>query len=1293
MPESTWKLTSSTTAMRIQCRGLLLGVIVFWAQVVSGQTVINGFNWFPIGPTGVTRGQSWPYDNHVTISGRATSISANRNNPNDVWLGTAGGGVWHSTNGGVNWVPMSDFTPSLAIGSVVLDERAGGPCPLVYVGTGENSIRRDTYYGRGLLVYKPQGEVMTCGWVVLGEDKFNLASINNVVLDRSTSGGNQRLYVTLSSGVTASATESTITAPPPPDGYGIYQSENQGATWTRLTVPGAEGFKPTDLEMAPNNSNVLYAGFMGRGAFRGVRDPSMGNINWCPLNPGIPLPAGCSAASGLPDPATGFDHVEISIHPTANPLVMYAILGNCPDPIGNNSGSLYGRCNPSIYKSTDGQGHSWTLMNSSAPDTYSRYMHVLTVHPNDSNTIFYGGLQMWKSTQSGQPGTFTEVGAAMLHPDHHALVFPDSGNTNKVYEVSDGGFFYSNDGGVMWMSGNADLQITEFQSLSGSSITPGLMGGTQDNGTMAWNGSRFWDTRDDGDSASTIIDVTDPAITVFDVYFDVEPRRSHAGAPCCTFPDITNGLFANEGEPSAVYPPMVQDPTAPNPLYIGTNKLHRGDRAFSFNWTDASPILGGNGYFPDIQRTNVITAVAVAPTNPNRIYISYYDGQIWITNPGGACADISCWHQVNSGLPAAVITRIAVDPTNADIAYVAYSAAPTSTFGPSNFNIGAHVYRTGDGGMSWNPASGSGTGALPPDLPVNTLVVEKHAPTYVWAGTDAGVYKSTDSGASWARFGSGMPNVPVYDLALDEDRGRIFAGTHGRGAFVITQPFLTNFEGWVDNGIWDIPVYGNGFLPLSLGQKCTMQIYQQNGNICATSTQDVMGGDILVDNSGSLVTSNGGFYSGKPVAWACFNGKCIANKNLTDCNQPANPVTSVTVTCGAQVGIDSITNCPEQFNPPSSVLGLPGFGNGPGGGMPAPTTGAAVSRDLFEQPEQRTQRREEAAVPPNPPGGLSGYFNLFATVQVMDGSTRSLCSVAVPYQPTDSDQDVLLRARDSINGSNFCTAATVRASVAGASTGLTEREDPPGTSPKLALQAPGVKGTLLIPSIRVLPGAATGACFSLDGIGLTLRNTVNIMRMQLETGAGGAAGGNLTLLERSGIGTCQVTVTTNAGDSATAIAGRLAGAFQSNAPNPGCAANSNPLDVTQSSDSIVTVMAEQLTMCVHDAGVGFSASPEELPIQTLPLPPRAPMVTVSPPSQTTIYKQIRLLANATDPNGSALTYSWTNEGPFASIIHEDSATPDVQFDAGFRVYTFRVTVTNSAGLTASATTTVTYLGR
>jgi len=154
--------------------------------------------------------------------------------------------------------------------------------------------------------------------------------------------------------------------------------------------------------------------------------------------------------------------------------------------------------------------------------------------------------------------------------------------------------------------------------------------------------------------------------------------------------------------------------------------------------------------------------------------------------------------------------------------------------------------------------------------------------------------------------------------------------------FILTRPFLSNFEGWVNNDIWDIPVYGTGFVGSITnppGSPCTMQIIQQNGAVCASATTDVMGGTITFDSSGQLVTSKNGFYNGKPVAWACFNGSCIAGKPIAACNAPGNPITSVTVTCGVEVGIDHILGCPAQANPPSSVLGL--------SGMPAPAPAPA----------------------------------------------------------------------------------------------------------------------------------------------------------------------------------------------------------------------------------------------------------------------------------------------------------------------------------------------------------------
>ena len=197
-----------------------LFLVVFWLAPsrLQGQSVIQGINWFPIGPADYANSQTQG-DSRVHASGRASVITVNPANPNDVWLGTAGGGVWHSINGGVNWLPMSDNEASLAIGSIALDGCSVNVCTVIYAGTGENGIRRDTYYGMGLLIGQTSGgEFPSFGWTLVGTSIFKYASITNVVLDPATSGGGKVIYVSLSSGVTASATESTVTAPAPPQG-------------------------------------------------------------------------------------------------------------------------------------------------------------------------------------------------------------------------------------------------------------------------------------------------------------------------------------------------------------------------------------------------------------------------------------------------------------------------------------------------------------------------------------------------------------------------------------------------------------------------------------------------------------------------------------------------------------------------------------------------------------------------------------------------------------------------------------------------------------------------------------------------------------------------------------------------------------------------------------------------------------------------------------------------------------------------------------------------------------------
>ena len=256
------------------------------------RAAIEGDTWLPIGPA--------PIDGFFAggVSGRASAIAVNPENPDDVWIGTADGGVWHSLDSGVNWEPMSDREAALSIGAIALQDCNSESCSTIYAGTGENAIRRDTYYGGGLLIGSVSGDVEfpSFGWVLRKGDPFDFThgSINDVVVDPTTSGSETRIFVTLSSGVTVSATEATLTAPNPNGGFGLYKSEDRGVSWSKLTVSGQAGAKPSDLEMAPDDEDILYAGFLGRGAFKSTDNGD----TWCPLNEGIALPAGCPNASG-----------------------------------------------------------------------------------------------------------------------------------------------------------------------------------------------------------------------------------------------------------------------------------------------------------------------------------------------------------------------------------------------------------------------------------------------------------------------------------------------------------------------------------------------------------------------------------------------------------------------------------------------------------------------------------------------------------------------------------------------------------------------------------------------------------------------------------------------------------------------------------------------------------------------------------------------------------------------------------------------------------------------------------
>jgi hypothetical protein len=1124
-------------------------------HLVAVPAVANG-QWTPIGPAPI----NGPFAGGV--SGRASVIAVNPQDFQQVWLGTAAGGVWYSPNGGKGWQPLSDHVESLAVGALAVADCDSSGCATIYVGTGENAIRRDTYYGAGLLVGTRVGlDPLTYSWVPRdgsssGYD-FHGGSIVDIVLLPGTSGATTTLWIALSSGSTVSTTEATVTAPEPVGGYGIYKSNNQGATWDKLTVAGSNGALPTSLKMDPQETGVLYAGFLGRGVFK----TGNGGATWCPLNfdGGI----NCPGETGLPDPAQEtFDHVEIATtintYAPGSPTYLYATFGLCAD-------WKYQNCEPAIYKSLDA-GNTWSQQRPGNPNNktgsaalicgvaYSRYTHALGVHPEDHSTLYFGGLRLCRSGTSGHiwdgevddnatPGSSPWNTANRIHYDHHDIVF-DVNNPTHRYSTSDGGFAEQISYGK-WFPRNDGLQITGFQSISTSPLTLKILGASQDNGGQLWTGGLVWEYLDCcGDGGDTAMDLDNLSI-LYAGNNDGSLMRSKDA-----------GTSWDDKQPQgewykAFYAPFVQDPSPPHPLYYGSNRLWRSDND-ALSWTDVSPVLSISEH-PEIWREgDVITAIAISPGDPNRIYVGYYSGEVWTTDAPSAlcndpepptppleeCEEPADWDLVSQSLPDVPVTGIAVSPLDPQRAWVSFSG----------FGIFPRVWETSTAGQGWAAAD---TG-LPAGVPANTLTIGRAPADTLLVGLDSNVTGSTlwrrpGGTSTWLPDSSGLPNAPVIDIVVDSPRLRTVVATHGRGAFVRGSTMVIPGECWWEEmHPLDLPFWGWEFTP---GADCSIQVLQDDGTACVDSAVDALGGALRTDADGRVVSSLDGIFEDLPLVWACIGGECAGGVPIDSCES----VDAVQVTCGRETATEPLQGVQMVSAPASALL-----------------------------------RTAEPGIDTSDGASAAAQFDLVAELHSGDGSTRSLCTVHVPVAVGDAPSEIVTRAAQLLGESATCAAASLTAGLVGGEPG--DGEDEWGPGPWLELRAPAETGTQLLPAVHVAPGEATGRCFELRSLGLPLRGQLHRMSLQFETAPSGAEGGEVTIVENSGLGTCAIALPTVPGQASDDVAGAVASAFQTPGipgPHPHCPSRRNPRDVTAVDSTVRTVFASTLEVCLDDPGIGF----------------------------------------------------------------------------------------------------------
>jgi hypothetical protein len=409
------------------------------------------------------------------------------------------------------------------------------------------------------------------------------------------------------------------------------------------------------------------------------------------------------------------------------------------------------------------------------------YNTVLAVSPVTPRTIYIGTRDLWKSTDGGDSWTnltgnyalmggsyqYTVTGKA--HSDQHALLFTGSGS-DEFLLANDGGLYRSVDGGGQYASLNSTLAITQMNSIATRAEDASLIfGGSQDNGGLRRSTSDEWSEFESGDSGYTVCDPRDQhglfttyALGKIDHYSD--DGRTYVGG-------TSNADFGETSDSPRIgfYAPFAVDPSIKT-LYFGTWRLFKSQDGVKWSLTSLRDLTTQETH-PIDRNKDVLSAIGVGPPNSHVLYTGSAYGRVMFSDRAG-----SSWSDVTSNLPQRFIQSVTVDPQDAKVVYVTVGGFHSGHVFLKNGNL------AGNASGQWIDIS-----ANLPDLPVKALAIDPNNSSILYAGTDLGVWVSTDRQQPWRYLSEGVPPVIVTGIVATKD-GTLRISTYGRGAYELKRP-------------------------------------------------------------------------------------------------------------------------------------------------------------------------------------------------------------------------------------------------------------------------------------------------------------------------------------------------------------------------------------------------------------------------------------------------------------------------------------------------------------------------
>ncbi|HEV2618095.1 MAG TPA: hypothetical protein VGU63_15970 [Candidatus Acidoferrales bacterium] len=686
----------------------------------------------------------------AAAGGRVAAVAGVPGNSNVYYVGAGGGGVFKTIDGGLTWKPIFEHEGTASIGAIAV---ASSNPNYVWVGTGEGNIRNDVIDGDGVYFSADAGN----SWKFMG-----LAGTQQIT-DIAIDPGDPNTVFVGALGHTWG----------PNADRGVFKTTDGGRTWKKvLYVNDSTGV--ADLEMAPGNPSVLFAcmwqfrrypwTLMDGGPDSAIYRSTDGGDTWKKLTKGLPEgPLGRSAVAIAP----------------SNSNHIYALIA-----------AKHGM----LWQSTD-MGDSWTAVSDNhALDVRAFYFSKLVVSPDDENKVYFMSFNMMESTDGGKTAFVADRG---VHSDHHTL-WIDPKDPARMILGTDGGAYLSNDSAKTWRFLDG-MPIEQFYMVSANSNQPySVCGGLQDNSSWCGPSSDLsrrgvanaaWYTVVGGDGEYAVFAPSDPNIIYTDSQdgsierLDLKTHLSQSIKPY--LPGVEQVKPADLKYRFNWTSPIAVSPTDANEVYLGGNVVFKSTDGGK-TWAPISgdltrndkskQMIAGGPVQHDIsgaETYDTILTITLAPTDPKVIWVGTDDGLVQVTRDGG-----KSWKNVApniSGAPEwARVYQVGVSPFDPGTAYVTYDARELD-------NRGAYVYRTSDYGATWQKI----TDGFPDNSPVHVVREDPNKRGFLVAGTDTGLFYSSDRGGHWEPLKSNFPTAPVFDVQFVKSSHDLLVATHGRGILAL----------------------------------------------------------------------------------------------------------------------------------------------------------------------------------------------------------------------------------------------------------------------------------------------------------------------------------------------------------------------------------------------------------------------------------------------------------------------------------------------------------------------------